>query len=494
MNTLRKKANIVVFTQNLKLASISGISSAIDGSSPIVLITSHCLFENEKQFIRSMIGEFESYTFASFLSDKEMEKCDHDSYSIQNQDIIKYYSEIKSEKNKLIISKILEKFEPVTRLLLCDDLGIDKQCWLENGFDEAALDYYFIPKNNTKEKKMSKLSVLKHYLNAEIYSAKYQGKKYVFYGRMDRIGYRMNIDFKRDKAENRRFVAAAVMKKLIKTFPVRKNTEHISTLHESTKWRFPELKNYSVGLIQDGYLPPNYSSFYLKFINSNEHYYAWDTLGMQVFNNQGIPVKMLPFRKKKYIPEPDFKPVRNVLCVASGAGDWTAMKNRSDEDMMIIAFVEMAKRHPEIRFVYRCHPTWIHYLHQGVNSINRVAEYFKWLDLPNLVLSGNIPSTDLNDFQLSFSRNSLEQDLKDADIVFGEHSVSMIDAAFKKIPFASVNMTGRRDFFCGMTELGFPHCESIEEIENVINGLSHEKFISDYKDAVKKYNMMTDEE
>ena len=70
----------------------------------------------------------------------------------------------------------------------------------------------------------------------------------------------------------------------------------------------------------------------------------------------------------------------------------------------------------------------------------------------------------------------------------------MIDAAFKKIPFASVNMTGRRNFFCGMTDLGFPHCESIDAIEKVISECDSESFISDYKDAIKRYNRMTDEE
>ena len=485
-------ANIIVFTQNLKLASISGICSLIDRTKPVVFITSHCLFENEKKFLSDIFESIEVFSFSYFLSDAEMEKCDRHAYEIQNKDIVKYYAQIKKEKNISIISKILEIYEPVTKILLCDDLGIDKQCWLENGFKEVRLDYYYIHENGIK--KISKLSVIKRYLDSEIYSAYYNGKKYIFYGRTARIGYRMDIDFKRDRSENIIFTVVAVMKKLIGTFPVRKNAEHISTLHESGSWGFPDLVNYHVWLIQDGYLPPNYSSLYLKFINPNEHYYAWDTLGMQIFENQGIPVKMLPFRKKIYMPEPDFRSVKNVLCVASGAGDWTAMKNRSDEDMMIIAFAEIAKKHPEIRFVYRCHPAWVHYEHQGVNSIKRVADYFKWLNLPNLVLSGNIPSTDLEHFQLSFSRSSLDEDLKGADIVFGEHSVSMIDAAFKKIPFASVNMTGRRNFFCGMTDLGFPHCESIDAIEKVISECDSESFISDYKDAIKRYNRMTDEE
>lgn len=491
---MKKKANLIVLTQNLMLESIEGIITEIDKNYPIVLLTSQCLFDNEKQFIEKKIGPFEEYTFASFLSDYDMEYCDRESFVEERNDLKDYYSKIKRKKNEILINRILNIFEPVAKIILCDDLGIDLHIWVQAGFQKLLLKYYYYPEKNSDAPKGSKLEAIKRYAKAPVFSTFYAGKKYVFYGSLNRIGYRMDVEFKRDRKENWSFIFTAASKKIFGKAICRKNVEHISTLHESTKWHFPNLTNYKVGIIQDGYLPPNYSSFYLKFINPNEHYYAWDTLGMQVFRNQSIAVQMLPFRKKLYIPEPAFRRVKSVLCVASGAGDWTAMKNRSDEDMMIITFAKIAKRHPEIKFVYRCHPTWIHPTHQGVNSINRVAEYFAWLGLPNLVLSGNIPTTNLDNFQLSFSRNSLDEDLKEADIVFGEHSVSMIDAAFKEIPFASVNMTGRRDFFCGMTALGFPHCESLDEIEAVIQGCEDREFIDNYSKAIERYNQMTDED
>ena len=168
-------ANIIVFTQNLKLASISGICSLIDRTKPVVFITSHCLFENEKKFLSDIFESIEVFSFSYFLSDAEMEKCDRHAYEIQNKDIVKYYAQIKKEKNISIISKILEIYEPVTKILLCDDLGIDKQCWLENGFKEVRLDYYYIHENGIK--KISKLSVIKRYLDSEIYSAYYNGKR-----------------------------------------------------------------------------------------------------------------------------------------------------------------------------------------------------------------------------------------------------------------------------------------------------------------------------
>ena len=185
----------------------------------------------------------------------------------------------------------------------------------------------------------------------------------------------------------------------------------------------------------------------------------------------------------------------NILIVASGSGDWTALKNRSDDDIMVDAFVQMARRFPEIHFTYRCHPTWVHPQNVGVNAINRVHNYFRWLNLPNLTLSSNTPPLDDgNGFQYSFSRSSLDEDLKSADLVFGEHSVSMIDAAFKGIPFASVNITNRRNFFIGINNLGFPTCRSHEDIAKIIENATEKEYQEGYLKAVENYNRMTDEE
>ena len=84
--------------------------------------------------------------------------------------------------------------------------------------------------------------------------------------------------------------------------------------------------------------------------------------------------------------------------------------------------------------------------------------------------------------------------MKKADIVFGEHSVSMIDGAFKNIPFASVNLTDRRDFACGLTELGFPNCKNADDIVKVIQEFTTPEYQKKYLQAVKNYNEMTDKE
>lgn len=67
----------------------------------------------------------------------------------------------------------------------------------------------------------------------------------------------------------------------------------------------------------------------------------------------------------------------------------------------------------------------------------------------------------------------------------------MIDAAFKGIPFSSVNLTKRRNFFVGINDLGFPSCSTIDDIASMIDLANTAEFKNTYLKAVKNYNNMT---
>jgi hypothetical protein len=114
------------------------------------------------------------------------------------------------------------------------------------------------------------------------------------------------------------------------------------------------------------------------------------------------------------------------------------------------------------------------------------------LNLPNYKISSNIPPAIQNGhFVLSYKRSSFEEDLKGVDVVFGEHSVAMIDAGLKGIPFASCNLTGHRAYYEDINKLGFPHCESVEDIANLLKSLPTSSFKDKFTQAVLNYNEMT---
>ena len=319
----------------------------------------------------------------------------------------------------------------------------------------------------------------------DIFLAEKDGHKYIFIGKMDRVAYRIDMHFEKSVEEWQRLNAL--------DFYSADKCQYLTTLHEHDKAIIPDHPQIDVRYIQDGYLPSNYSSYYLRFKPSNVQYYAWDKIGKMAFEAQGVPVSIMPFRKKLYMPIPNFKRnVKNVLVATSGSGDWTALKNRSDDDLMVMAFVKLARIFPNINFIYRCHPTWIHPQHVGVNSINRVMEYFNYTGLKNIWVSGNIPKIEsMSNFPLTFKRSSLQSDLETADIVFGEHSVSMLDASFEKIPFCSVNLTKRRNFTESLTNMGFPHCQNIDDLVNLIRNIGTIDFQRKYINAVNNYNLMT---
>lgn len=493
--------NVVLISQNVKLSSLDKLKSVLAGETELTVLSTQFLFENERELIDNIFEINCKYlTFADLLNDQERENCDKNAFCLekQGQDVFAYYEDIKIQKNKLIVGKLLSRGTYKNKIIVCDDLGIYKPIWIEYGFVPVDCDYYYVPsvKKEGSAVKLIKKALrflyvpcfrIKSEFETKIFVAYKDGVKYLFYGALNRIGYRLNLDFKpASKIENILYIlnnAGIVWKN---------NTIRLSSFHEGYHV-INDKAQLNVKLIQDGYLPPNYSSKYLHFYGNHTEFYAWDRIGCNTFIYHNLPHRIIPFRKKLFIPNPVFpSKVKKVLCVASGAGDWTAIKNRSDEDMMIWVFGKIAKMFPNIEFVYRCHPVWIHPMHQGVNSINRAAEYINWLNLPNYRLSGHIPNAMQDgNFCLSFKRSSFEEDLEDVDIVFGEHSIAMIDAAFKTKLFCSCNVTGHRDFFEDITKLGFPHCESIDEIAALIRSIGSTEFVESYSRAIENYNQMT---
>lgn len=479
--------NIFLFTQNIKLESIEEFRN-LNGEANIFL-TTHMLFDHEKSYLESLFTNCYFLKFADFLSDEEMEACDENAYLIEKENESEYYNVIKRMKNELIVRKVNDRFENINGYIFSDDLGIDEKVWIDAGFKRLKCDYYYMPPGNagvTPAQRTNEPKVHKPRYK-EVYAAEWEGKKYIFIGNLNRISYRLDIDFQESEYEREKLNR--------EEYYASEECQYLTTIHESYKCKIPDEPKYDIRCMQDGYLPPNYSSYYLRFIPHNYRYYAWDVIGEKTFINQDIPVSLIPFRRKLYMPIPDFhEKIKTVLVAASGSGDWTAQKNRSDDDLMVEAFVEMARRFPDIDFIYRCHHTWTHPRHAGINSINRVAQYFDYTGLSNIHVSSNIFIEDLKRFKFSIPRSSFDEDLKKADLVFGEHSISMIDAALKKIPFASVNLTNRRNFFCGVSDMGFPACETVDDIENVIRNIVRAEFQQKYREAVKQYNLMTDME
>lgn len=506
---------VIVISAHLKLESILKYSDKVKNSDKVVFLTTQYVFDNERIILNKIHNIVEYICFADLMTDKDGEKCDIeafkpylDSKNLKLKSMYSYFKDLTRMKNELLQEKVDKIFSPSLKLIACDDLGIDSDVWKAAGY-QPILCEYFAKRDVTEEKYRFKKIFQKNLIKKiakkfnlnypeNLYVAHYKDYKILFHGHLARTGYRINLTFKQSQIENFKHWLIKVLYVIFKIKVERKKTINLTTLHEYGNYAYyemmdvPEFHNY---LFQDGYLPPNDCCKYLFFYGRHTKFYTWDKLGQRVFAYHGLESKILPFRNIFAIPKPNFKPIKKILCVSSGAGDWTAIKNRSDEDKTVAAFVQMAKRFPEIEFVYRCHPSWVSPTIQGVNSIQRLVEYFDWLGLPNLKVSSNIPSFfDKNGNAIvSHKRSSLESDLEESDFVFGVHSISMIDGAMKQIPFASVNLSGRRNLWKGISDLGFPHCENENEIADVIQSVMLPGFQDKYLRAIDLYNKLITE-
>ena len=460
--------NLYIFSQNTKLESFKKMAEELETEKKSVMLTSHKLFRNEREYLEMIFADLEFVSFGDLLTDEENEDIDRESYS-SDQTIWQYDREILKRKNEKIYEKIVERYSIENGYVCNADLGIYRLFWISKNFIPLEMDYYHTKRDLRYEK---------------FWVSEYKGKKLIFLGKLDRISYRMNLVWRHSYEDYKEYIE--------KRYLTKDKCQYLTTLHEYYgNCDVPDNEAYDVRYIQDGYLPPNYSSLYLRIKPQNVTYYAWDIMSMELFNNSDVNASIMPFRKVLKLPYLNRLPrLRNILVATSSPGDWTAQKNRSDEDYTLEAFMEVAKNNPEIRITYRCHPTWVHPEHNGVNSIERIRDYIKYSGYKNICISSNIPEENLEDFCVTFKRSSLEEDLKESDIVFCEHSESMIDAGLKGIPFCSYNFTNRRNLAEGISRFGFMHCTSAIDIQKIIDSYGTYGFIKEYNDAVDKYNKM----
>ena len=86
---------IIVFSQNLKLESFFKLFKSKDASDNFIFITTHFLFENEREFLNNLFPNAQFCTFADLLSDEQMSQIDSEAYLSDKMAYETYLSEIK---------------------------------------------------------------------------------------------------------------------------------------------------------------------------------------------------------------------------------------------------------------------------------------------------------------------------------------------------------------------------------------------------------------
>jgi len=402
-------------------------------------------------------------------------------------------------------------------------LGICAGVWLAEGFEDLNEPYFESNAQKIRRKLKRVKEIIRGILNFRIVSLMQTPSGFfLFWGSSKRI--LQYLDLTKVKFEKLgdvntillflMFRATALSHRnfLLKTFgwltflPVfslyflwnfgKKTPDFLSPIHEDNDTYGILAKRLGVKMfyMQDGYLPKNYTSTYLCYRVWAAGYHIFDRLSAGIFNLHNLNWQKKDYFRSQRLPLHQEKPVKihSVVFLTSGAGDWTALKSRSDEDLAFEALLEVAKKFPDIRIIYRPHPLWTHPTHQGVNSIKRLFDYANSLGLKNFAVSvGALKEGQdyYKDRLLSRRPASITEEIDSADLVLGDHSQAILNAGIKGKMFASVNLARRTSFFCNYADLGFPLLKSSQDIIDFINGLQDSiEVVKQFNKAVKLYN------
>lgn len=425
----------------------------------IVILTTHQLFSIETSELRRIGEEVRILPMASLLSDEEMAECDaaatnrcRKAASIRGHAryVRDFMAESRRIKNRIVCEKVLRQFQP-RRVHVAEGLGIDSGTWLAAGAQSLSC-----PPQPARA--FGVVSRLQRALLQEInivsqVSEDADRRSAVILGPVHRITMRegpvvlrkrwLSADTIRRIGGERLF--ERVVSSTLSSRGVRADFDLCTTVH-SYAASMSELAgklNRALRVLVDGHHPSNYSVSYLDgfgecvFVAANHVSARW-------FERNGRRVvPALWFQPVERFVPCSVREVRSVMLALNHAGDWSALINRSDTDVVVEEFVEMAGDHTDLQFVIRLHPTMATPDHEGVNSMNRIRTFLASSAPPNLTVSDR----------------ALAEDLARCDLYVSEYSQVLIDA-WKRGRFGvAFNPTSRRSFMDDYRNLGFPHVQ-----------------------------------
>ena len=173
---------------------------------------------------------------------------------------------------------------------------------------------------------------------------------------------------------------------------------------------------------------------------------------------------------KKYVQ----KEVETIILSLNCGGDWSAIVNRSDTDLLIAAFMELAHQYLDKTFIIRPHPTLPFKEHEGEHALERMQDFIDFTGLKNV----------------SISNVTLEQDWERGDLFISEYSLSVIDAIKLGKLGLFANLTNRRSYIQDFGDLGFYLVHNKTDLFSAVRQIMETpaKFVAEQVAAIDNYN------
>lgn len=427
-------------------------------SDYLLVVTSHLVFPNEKQNLRSKVSK--DITFRpmdSFFSEDDERAIEGQCLDQCGGSFPVFTDLFLHMRNEMVFNSVSEK-HTIREIFYATGLGISDAVWKSNGSTALTVS----SQSRSAKKKLSDRARLLWSRINSLALIKWQGRSIAFHGQTARIKERLASDVE--------LIEPGVLRKswIALTLLLGLRKEICVPLHQ-----YAAFGNACVLIMQDGHLPSNYTKGLLLLYRESDVAVPSNPFAEKWYQTFDRKIQRLAFFRDPQFAVPVTPPhIRRVLVALNHAGDWTPMIHRSDTDRFALAALELAEAHPEIQFSLRPHPGMATVEHEGVNSFERLRNFVERSEPDNF----------------TFSYADLDEELASCDVVISEYSQVLIDAWTKGLLGVSLNITHRESYLADYEDLGMPHAKSIEELAALLNGGSPKKIAEQQSQGVVNIN------
>jgi len=468
--SLRLVDAVIVANQDTDVARIRRMALA-DGFRHIVILTTHQPFRNEILELQKTAAKVEIRTFSEFLTDQDMQSCDDRATSelqglrgnprMHRTYFPRFMERSLHHKNEIVSSRLLSKYRP-RKLFFQESLGVDGVIWRRcGGFPlEPGWERTF---SHHKSRRI--LSGLLSFFRkrSPITLVSDASTCYVFFTSVKRLRFSDRVSVRSipfwltewlqfHLSEKRR---ADVTHAVFRRIPSSLGLPLLATTIHGYSYKLGEMQ-FPLHVFVDGYHPSNYPRSYVDTYAENCIFMVNHMFNAPWFEKHGKRTRLsMPFLQPPVMAPVASRPSRFlkvILLALNHAGDWTSLINRSDTDLLIEAFSDLAEQSPDFGFVIRSHPTMAAPHHEGIRSLERIKRYVRWRRIPNL----------------SVSERTLSEDMQRGDVFISEYSQVLIDAFQNGKLGIIVNLTSRRSFMEDYEDLGFLAVKTAGELRSLM--------------------------
>jgi hypothetical protein len=451
---------LVVIHQDVALEAIAELARA-QAAASLIVVTTHAFFPEEEERLRALCapGQLWWLPMSWLLTDGQMEACDDRAVATLSArggriDVGGVMALSRRLRNEAAAERLRRQVH-WRSAFAAQGLGIVAEVWTD-------APPIAVPEPSAGAEHKPLIARMHEAATVEIVEA--FGQRHIFMGSASRL--RFHHDAKRHVCQPPLATAIGrgqglrLMRRLTTgaVAAARRGTDAkaATTIHQYAPWMaeaFPDLLIFVDGLHQPNY-PVSYGAAFrdLHVVSREECDRIWfEKCGAIV-----LPPAPILAPERPYGNPSKPRPVRNICLMLNHAGDWTALVDRSDTDLVVMEFVDAARRLPHLCFRVRPHPTMAMPEHEGVHSRERLEAWVRGQGLANLDISSG----------------GAEEDLAWADLCVTEYSNMLVDCMKADMACLALNPTNRRNLLAHLGPRGLAEVKDGRSLADFIGTLS----------------------